>query len=163
MDVIGFEKAKYITVDGSKVYDLMEDSFVGETRIPYYTFYVTDEHEMRLDLISLDMYGSTKYMELIMDINGIINPFAIKKGDILVSTEVNVLDGLIPQQTLYDEFKQKMIDVRKKHREDPARSEFNRRSQEIERKKLDIVPTMQPKDKPLVELDGDYIKINPAF
>jgi hypothetical protein len=162
MDANGLKTAKGIKIDGQVIYDLMDDTYIGGMRIPFYSFYITDEHELRLDLISIDMYGSTDYMELIMDMNGIINPFGLKKGDVLVSTEASILDLLLPKEDLYDELKQQMIDARKKHRIDPARTEHNRRSKEIENSKI-VVPTLQPKNKPLIEIDGDYIKINPAF
>lgn len=44
---------------------------------------VPREFEMRLDLISNRLYGSVDYVEQLMKLNNIKNPFSIKQGDIL--------------------------------------------------------------------------------
>ena len=45
---------------------------------------VTDEFEMRPDLISQYSYGSTNKSDLYLKYNGISNPFSIQSGDIII-------------------------------------------------------------------------------
>ena len=45
---------------------------------------VTDDYEMRPDLISYFAYGTDLYMDIILKFNDISNPFSIKAGDTLL-------------------------------------------------------------------------------
>jgi hypothetical protein len=47
------------------------------------SFIVTDEFEMRPDLICLKYYGTTEHLGVFMEYNGIKNPFSIKSGMVL--------------------------------------------------------------------------------
>ena len=38
---------------------------------------------MRLDLVSIDIFGSDSYVEELMHMNNIIDPYSIKNGDII--------------------------------------------------------------------------------
>jgi hypothetical protein len=81
MKIYTFDKLN-IGTDG--FYDLFEKTIVNDINLSnYYNFIVNDEFEGRLDLISKYLYGSTDFMEELMVINNIINPFSIKTGDIL--------------------------------------------------------------------------------
>lgn len=46
-------------------------------------YVVPREFEMRMDLISDKLYGTTEYVEELLRLNNIVNPFAIKAGDII--------------------------------------------------------------------------------
>ena len=78
-------KKKYTTNDGIEVVDLSEGIFdkqytmsqVGEV------YKVPKEFEMRPDLISKSLYGSTDYAEMVMKYSMISNPFAVERDDII--------------------------------------------------------------------------------
>lgn len=61
--------------------DIAKDSNIGVRIIDYYT--VSAEDSMRIDQISLHMYGTQNDAEIILKYNGISNPFSIDEGDIL--------------------------------------------------------------------------------
>lgn len=46
-------------------------------------YVVPREYEMRMDLISNHLYDSMEYVEELMKLNNIINPFAIKEGTLI--------------------------------------------------------------------------------
>jgi hypothetical protein len=76
---------------GESLYNLSDISVlnIDFTNTELGIYIVPREHEMRLDLISFKLYGTTNYVEELMKINNILNPFSIKEGDIInyVSTD----------------------------------------------------------------------------
>ena len=44
---------------------------------------VTQDEEMRIDLISFNYYGTEDYLDIICKFNGISNPFSLEQGQIL--------------------------------------------------------------------------------
>ena len=48
------------------------------------TVEVTEEYEMRPDLIAFWAYGTDIYTDIILKANGISNPFGIKTGDLIL-------------------------------------------------------------------------------
>jgi len=65
-------------------YDVLNSSFlstINELEIAG-EFLVTKD-EMRIDIISYRIYGSTKYWWILLEFNDIIDQFTIKTGDLL--------------------------------------------------------------------------------
>jgi hypothetical protein len=54
-------------------------------------YVVPREYEMRMDLISNHLYDSMEYVEELMKLNNIINPFAIKEGDVINYLPLDIL------------------------------------------------------------------------
>lgn len=52
---------------------------------------VTKEYEARPDLVSLALYQTDGYADIICKINGISNPFELAKGNILICPSVNIV------------------------------------------------------------------------
>lgn len=64
-------------VDG--FYDLFKKTVINNTDIISDTFDITRDIEYRPDLAAKFAYGSNEYIEELLTMNGIINPFALKK------------------------------------------------------------------------------------
>lgn len=75
------ENEKYLDLSISA---LRKDLKIGTKAI----YVVTKETEMRVDLISIKYYGSSKYIDVICKANNIFNPFSIAADDILVIPNV---------------------------------------------------------------------------
>lgn len=71
------------------LFDLMQKTTIQSQPIAYVTYTVSQEEEMRLDLISFNIYGTTNYVEELMVVNGIMNPWTIKAGDELKIFNLN--------------------------------------------------------------------------
>lgn len=56
---------------------------------------VDANHEMSIDLISQVAYGTTDAIDLLCKFNGIINPLAIKSGDLIIIPNLASLMGVI--------------------------------------------------------------------
>lgn len=80
MLIYSFEK---LNIGNDGFYDLFQKTMINNDNIFYNYFYVTDEYEGRIDLISQKLYGTTDYIEELMTINNIINPWSIKSNDII--------------------------------------------------------------------------------
>ena len=74
----------------SSMFDLKFASYIKTS-----VFKVPKEFEMRIDLISLSVYSSTEYAELILKYNGISNPFSIKEGDVILIPALDSMRSII--------------------------------------------------------------------
>jgi hypothetical protein len=75
----------------NNLYDLTEPTFVMGDIAPLSTV-VLPEQEMRLDLVSNSIYGTTNYVDLLMDLNSIDNPLNVKQGDTILYISLDQLD-----------------------------------------------------------------------
>jgi len=46
-------------------------------------YIVREEREMRIDLICMDIYGNDNYVDELMQVNGLVDPYSVKKDDII--------------------------------------------------------------------------------
>lgn len=76
--------------DADGFYDFFENTFDYTKQNTYQRFTVTKENEMRIDLISNQLYGTTDYIDVILNINNIDNPLNIKEGTVLIYPRDNV-------------------------------------------------------------------------
>lgn len=106
------------------LYDLFVQSFKNVTTGLYVTV-ITRKYEMRLDLLCVDLYGSAKYIGMIMKINDIFNPFSVKIGDVIAYVPSETLsDSLYTDPKLLDEQKAKLVNVLKTSKTDANRRKF---------------------------------------
>lgn len=76
------------------LFDLFQKNVINIQGIDYGYYIVPAEMEMRLDKISNFLYGSPNYVEELMTINDIINPYSVKEGQIIyfpTSNNLNIL------------------------------------------------------------------------
>jgi hypothetical protein len=84
------KKGTLIDDVGDEYVDLSQSSIKKNIEIGIKALYIVNEEtEMRMDLISLKYYGSTKYIDILCKANNIFNPFSIEVGDILVIPSVD--------------------------------------------------------------------------
>jgi hypothetical protein len=69
--------------DDTGHYNLFEKTMVNKQGVPYRTIVVTEEFQGRLDLVCRFVHANTKYLEELMTLNHIINPYSIKAGDVI--------------------------------------------------------------------------------
>lgn len=83
---------------------------------------VTKENEMRIDLISDDIYKNINYADFLLDLNDIDNPLNIMAGDIIYYVSVEELDLLKIVPTSED--KRKSLLNSNKSNRDPNRQQY---------------------------------------
>lgn len=83
-------KSFFVDDDGNVVVDLSEGIFDRNKSIPLYTLYrVGKDFEMRPDLISKSLYGTTDYTEIVLKQSLIPNPFAMEKDDVILAVSLS--------------------------------------------------------------------------
>lgn len=64
-------------------YDLTQSTFISRRDVALNYWYVQPDEEMRIDILCYRIYGTTEYIDILLNINRIDNPLNIKNGDII--------------------------------------------------------------------------------
>lgn len=91
-----------ITFKDEPILNLAEPIFDNKKTINtnFIPYKLTSDYRMRPDLISISGFGTDEYTELILKLNGIINPFSIDENDIILMPNVDdVLDNIIDNKS----------------------------------------------------------------
>lgn len=136
------------------LYDLIEPTFILRNS-PRMEMTVTFEQEMRIDLISNDIYKNVNYADLLLNINGIDNPLNIKAGDIIQYISLDQLDyyRLSPNSTI--ENRRVLLSPNKSSKKDINRQQY------IE-DKHQLPPTFLENTGSPISTSGTRIVISPT-
>ena len=74
---------------GENHYDLLYQTFRIPKDFRYNVYVVTDEYVARPDLLSLHVYGTVNYADVLCKLNGISNPFELNDGMYIVAPDAN--------------------------------------------------------------------------
>jgi len=106
------------------LFNLFQKNIVYPKNIEVNTYVVPREFEMRLDRISDYIYGSPDYVEELMVLNDIINPYSVKEGQYINYCSLENLNLLYVKDDMSEEkelTKQKIIDSSQPNREKEKR------------------------------------------
>lgn len=84
-------KGRYIVDGDIEVVDLGESIFDPSKSIKqlYSVYRVSKDYEMRPDILSRVLYGTTDYTEMILKYSMINNPFSLEKGDVIYAVTID--------------------------------------------------------------------------
>ena len=82
------------------LFDLFQKNIVNTRNIVLVPYIVPREFEMRLDRISNYIFSSPDYVEELMVINDIINPYSVKEGQVLYYCTVDSVTYLYTKDEL---------------------------------------------------------------
>ena len=74
---------------GENHYDLLYQTFRIPKDFKYNVYVVTDEYVAGPDLLSLHVYGTVNYADVLCKLNGISNPFELNDGMYIVAPDAN--------------------------------------------------------------------------
>ena len=74
------------------VLNLGDRSFTIPQDFSYQVLEVTADYVARMDLVSLNVYNTNQYSDLLCKLNGISNPFELNEGTKLIIPDFNDLD-----------------------------------------------------------------------
>ena len=100
-DSKGFKR----TLESDNLYDIFETTVVFDVELEFYVYVVLVEHEMRMDLICQYLYGHTQFIEELMVVNNIYNPWSVKEGDEILYFDpeyLNILHGKKEDNTAFE-------------------------------------------------------------
>ena len=118
MKITSFDKNNKIIRDSKQInlFNLFQKNITYNDNIPFDVYIVPREYEMRLDRISYHIYGTTDYVEELMVVNDILNPYSIKEGQYIYYCSIENLKLLYVKddmKTDIDENRQQLIQSQK--------------------------------------------------
>ena len=84
---------------GENHYDLLYQTFRIPKDFKYNVYVVTDEYVARPDLLSLHVYGTVNYADVLCKLNGISNPFELNENDILFLPDIEFIRNCCKQSS----------------------------------------------------------------
>lgn len=72
-----------------KVINFLDKTFRIPANFSYNIIEITPDYIARMDLISLKLYGTNKYQDVLCKLNGISNPFELNAGDTIVCPDIS--------------------------------------------------------------------------
>lgn len=129
MNIKNLNLKKTISIDDIEILDLMEPTlvpdFVSGNFVVRDFIIISDDLEMRPDLIAKISLGSTDYVDILLKANQISNPFSIKSGDILVIPDISRFEAFYKtpkrDNKSIENTKAKFIDPTKSSKKDKGR------------------------------------------
>jgi hypothetical protein len=147
------------------VYNLFITTFNGNVVNANLNFFLcTRRHNARLDLVSADIYETTKWTGSLCQLNSMFHPHQVRDGDVITYLPESDLQGLlevpdIVKQSgeLISQVKSDLINALKKKKPDPKRKKFqdNRPNEDV------LPPTVLPSNTSQIQVDNNKIKIAP--
>ena len=138
--------------NSDELYDLTEIHFQYEADVidnNIQTHTVDKDTQMRLDLVSNDIYQTVDYVDFLCDINNIINPLSIKENQKIIYVSQNLIPAFRPELTTNNKIRSQISNKRKRRKIDPNRQKF------LEEKSQSLPPTITKKDyNPVKYKDG---------
>lgn len=137
--------------------------FKGDVR----TLYVHEVNETqvgRIDLISIEYYGSADYSDLILKYNNISNPFSITQGDVLnipdrtALKEFKEIKPVGDQKEIENPIRQQFLDTKRLTPKDANRIEYlKKKASEKENGAQPLPPNILPEGDSNLDIEGDTI------
>lgn len=129
------------------LFDLFQKNIMNDNGIELIPYTIPREYEMRLDRISEYLFGSTLYVEELMVMNNIINPYSVKEGQEIYYCDPSFLGNLFTKDELNDY-------TETKRQELINSSQPNRNSKNIT-DDTNLPPTIKPSNLKQIEVSKD--------
>lgn len=150
--------------DNKSLYELYTTVLVNDIEYGIFEFVCTDRHNMRLDLVSYDIYENTDKTDILCVINGIINPLTVQSGDNILFIDPDDIDDVRSVDHLMLDILDKIKDANKgKERKiDKNRVSDLRKRKNTEKKKL-LPSNILDKNQKNLRTENGKIKRGPNF
>lgn len=131
--------------------------------IPFFIFELTDRHDMRIDLVSLDLYESTDFIDVLCNINNILNPLTIQNGDIMFYTDAENIQEIQDSREILNDIKDTInsSNIGKQYKQDKARQNDITKRRQTEKDKKFIPPNILDVGTENIEIPEDGPDFSP--
>lgn len=134
-------------------YDLTKLTFTHRYGdVQYAEYKVQKGEEMRIDLVCESIYGSTNYIDIILNVNKISNPLNIKEGVTIIYPLQEFLDDFRTQEINKTQVQDTIANPNKATKADPARKKYVEEN-------YSLPPTVLDRPTEQVRVQGDNIKV----
>lgn len=147
------------------LYDLYTTIILENKEFAIYEFPLTGRHDMRIDLVSLDIYEDTNQIDLLCKVNDIINPLTVQKGDIILFIEPDDIEEIRSSDDIVLDVLEKIKDANsgKQHKIDKNRQEDLRNRKQKEKAKKLLPPNILDASNKNLRTEDGKIKRSPNF
>lgn len=136
-----------------EIFDLSKASF-KYVNVMLFTHIVTEDEEMRLDLVCNNLFGDANGKDVIMFLNDITNDLHIKKGDEILYPDSRYIDSFRATLDNGDEIRKTISENRNKKKVDTSRVLYKNK----ENDKQSLPPSMTETDyNPVTLQDGKIV------
>lgn len=86
------------------IYNLSDVTYkIPASGFNFNLYTISEEYIARPDLVSLDLYGTTEYADIICKLNGVSNPFELNAGMELILPNINDINKFYSGESLINE------------------------------------------------------------
>jgi hypothetical protein len=120
--------------------------------VQYLEYKVQKGEEMRIDLVCESIYGSTNYIDIILNVNKISNPLNIKEGVSIIYPLPQFIEDLRYQEDKKTQVQEAIANPNKATKSDPSRKKYIEQG-------YSLPPTVLNRSTEQVKIEGDNIKV----
>lgn len=115
------------------LYDLIEPTFTSSPKanIKILTYTVTQDENMRIDLVSNAIYGTTDYADFLMNLNEITNALNIMQDDIIKYVDAASIDSFLLDGNTNKNVRKTLLNANKINTGDPNRAKYIENNQSV--------------------------------
>ena len=106
------------------LYNFFDATFQYLTNIILYQYTVTQFREMRIDLISQDIYQDTKYCDFLLNLNDIDNPLNVKENDTILYVNQEQISYFNLDESTAKTLRNTYLNINKVAKQDTNRSSY---------------------------------------
>jgi hypothetical protein len=151
MKILSFDTTLYSKLEREEItglFNLFKKNIVNTYDITSLKYYIVPrEYEMRLDRISEFLYGSPNYVEELMVLNNILNPYSIKQGQYIYFCDLNEISKLYTKDELSDEKEKNRNKLLSSNRKDKKISENDNKNLPL---------TIKPSNLEQIKVSDDF-------
>lgn len=108
----------------NNLYNLFDATFKYLTNVTLYQYQVQKFQEMRIDLVSNDIYKDTQYCDFLLNLNNIDLPLNILEGDILLYVKQEQIQYFHLDETTAKTLRNTYLNSSKISKQDPNRVSY---------------------------------------
>jgi hypothetical protein len=138
------------------LYDLTRSTYQYIPNITTFTYVVEQHEEMRIDLVCNSIYGSTDYVDFLLNYNSIDNPLNVKSGDSILYIDAQYISQFRVSIAPANNVQNILLNPAKVQRVDSNRSGYIEQS-------FSLPPTINDDPVDQVKVDGNNIVIGDGF
>lgn len=148
-----------------RVFELYAEVIVNNNPYAVYAFPCTERHNMRLDLVSFDIYNNTEQCDVLSNVNGLMNPLCVQSGDTIFFVDEKNLDKVRSDAAVIAA----VIDsVKTANKGKSFKSDENRANDSSNRKKTEqakafVPPNIIQTNTTNIEYSEGEIRLKPNF
>lgn len=149
----------------NKLYNLFTTVIADNKTFSVYEFVCTKRHDMRLDLVSQDIYNDTDQIDLLCIINNIMNPLTIQEGDVILFPEEDDIEELRSSDQIVEDMLEaiKTANNGKTHKNDKNRQKDLKERRKKEKAKKLLPPNILENGNTNLRTENGNIKRSPNF